>query len=484
MNPEKSLGRDVSKIPSPRINSFFGSEQVSIKKLFRGSIMAKTMSTTSSSYIITTIDLTTAFIGNIYNTKHRGLAIFGLLVWIFNIIISFAFDFYESHVKYGLAWAVVKGTEWLTFCLGTYFAIFKTIPWMKKGLDMLEKDGQYNRSLLRITASIKKLQLFLFIFTLTGSSVQYVILRLDKANHVAFDQSVSYGAEVLLHLLRFVSGLHVLYAYALFWYIASCVMEMTGHSMVEFQECISTRLRSKFHSPTLREAVTSFDERIKFVKTSSRSCLALLFLLLSLTLLSIMVNAYLYLYKNRYRIYIWHALMPLILAVYPLCTAAWVTKQYHWYFIVVVKAWAEYPEDSSDSDSDMETATDTQDKETITNRFKTKVAPSTDMRIHLPDKGHVSVGEPINTQNNAEILRKVFRGSIKAVGKWQRNRKIPSFRFEKYITYLNQVAPSSGFKIGVLTVTWERVSASLFLLISIVAVFIQETIFGDKKSQL
>lgn len=117
--------------------------------------MDKTMSTTSSSYIVTTVDLTTAFIGNIYNTKHRRLAIFGLVLWILNIVICFSFDFYESHKKYGIAWAVVKGSEWVTVCLGTYSAIFKTIPWMKEGLKMLEEDGQYNRSLLRITASVK-----------------------------------------------------------------------------------------------------------------------------------------------------------------------------------------------------------------------------------------------------------------------------------------------------------------------------------------
>jgi hypothetical protein len=101
------------------------------------------------------MDLTTAFIGNVFNTRCRGLAIFGLLLWIVNICVSFSFDAYESHKEYGFAWASVKGAEWLIFCLGTYFFIFKTIPWMKEGLKMLEDDGQYSRSMLRITANIK-----------------------------------------------------------------------------------------------------------------------------------------------------------------------------------------------------------------------------------------------------------------------------------------------------------------------------------------
>ena len=113
------------------------------------------MSTTSSSYIVTTTDLTTAFIGNIYNSKYRLLAIFGLLLWISNILICFAFDFYESHKQYEFAWAAVKAAELLTFCLGSYSAILKTIPWIKEGVMLLEDDGQYDRSLLRITVSIK-----------------------------------------------------------------------------------------------------------------------------------------------------------------------------------------------------------------------------------------------------------------------------------------------------------------------------------------
>ena len=85
------------------------------------------------------------------------------------------------------------------------------------------------------TLYFQKLQVFVLAFAITGSSVQYVILRFDKADHVTFDQSVSEGVLVVLHLFRFVSCLHVLYAYALFWYIACCVMLITGHSMVEFQ---------------------------------------------------------------------------------------------------------------------------------------------------------------------------------------------------------------------------------------------------------
>ncbi|KAK3740954.1 hypothetical protein QZH41_017793, partial [Actinostola sp. cb2023] len=368
-------------------------------------------------------------------SRYRRLAMFGLVLWTVDIVVNFSFDFYEAHEKYGFAWATVK-----------------------------------------------RLQVFLLVFTIIGSTVQYLIIRLaDKSSHVTFNQSLSSGAVAVLHICRFISGMHVLYAYCMFWYVASCVMVMTGHSMVEFQaERISTKLRSKMSSPTFREAVTMFDERLKFVKSSSRSCVVILFLLLSLTLLSVMVNVYLFLYKNRYILYIWHALMPLGLAIYPMCTAAWVTKQYHWYFVVVVKAWAEYPEDStSDTDSDNETAEPKDSIQQLT-RETVRSPDSSSMRIHVPETGHVTEDEPTDEQNR-EKWRNILRGSIRVIGRLQRQRKMARFNFEKYVSYLHHVAPTSGFKIGVLTITWEKVSASIFLLTSVVAVFLQEIIFGVKS---
>ena len=57
----------------------------------------------------------------------------------------------------------------------------------------------------------------------------------------------------------------------------------------------------------------------------------LLSMLLLFTLISLTVNAYIFLFVNRSAyLYIIHALVPLFLAVYPLMTASWVTKQYHW----------------------------------------------------------------------------------------------------------------------------------------------------------
>ena len=45
---------------------------------------------------------------------------------------------------------------------------------------------------------------------------------------------------------------------------------------------------------------------------------------------SLAVNAFLFLYKERHKVFAIYALVPSITAVYPLCMAAWVTKQYSW----------------------------------------------------------------------------------------------------------------------------------------------------------
>jgi hypothetical protein len=108
------------------------------------------------------------------------------------------------------------------------------------------------------------------------------------------------------------------------------------------------------------------------------------------------------------------------------------------------------------------------------------------MRVHPPDTGHVAVEEPIDAQNINQKIQNILKGSVRAVGRWQYHRaNFQALNLKNiYHILIYQVAPTSGFKIGILTVTWERVSASLFLLTSIVAVFIQETMFGEKRFQL
>lgn len=99
----------------------------------------------------------------------------------------------------------------------------------------------------------------------------------------------------------------------------------------------------------------------------------------------------------------------------------------------------------------------------------------------MPDTGHVTV-RPAN--DNIEQLQNVFHKSARFVGKLQHRRKLQKFHFEKYISYLDKVSRNVGFSIGVVLVTWEQVSAVFFFLISLIALFVQESIFGKAESTI
>ena len=62
-----------------------------------------------------------------------------------------------------------------------------------------------------------------------------------------------------------------------------------------------------------------------------RSFQVSLAVLLVYSIASLAVNAFLFLYKTRMSVFAIYALLPSISAIYPLCMAAWVTKQYSWY---------------------------------------------------------------------------------------------------------------------------------------------------------
>ena len=60
-------------------------------------------------------------------------------------------------------------------------------------------------------------------------------MQRDKATHVTFGESSDLQITFIFHTLRFLSGVHMFYALALFWSIPMCVMLMVGYSMIEYQ---------------------------------------------------------------------------------------------------------------------------------------------------------------------------------------------------------------------------------------------------------
>lgn len=150
----------------------------------------------------------------------------------------------------------------------------------------------------------------------------------------------------------------------------------------------------------------------------------------------------------------------------------------------MVRAWVEISDSESDSDDEQpqnNNASVRPIRASVPDRNAAQ-APGASLRIHMPDTGHTTI-KPYN-QDGIDRLQNVFYGSARFLGKLQHRRKLPKFQFEKYITYLEKVSRNVGFSIGVVLITWELVSAVFFFLISLIALFVQESIFGKAESTI
>ena len=75
--------------------------------------------------------------------------------------------------------------------------------------------------------------------------------------------------------------------------------------------------------------------------------------------------------------------------------------------------------------------------------------------------------------------------AICAIGKFKKASAIkPRFNFEKFLAYLESMRGEVGFEIAGFMITWDKVSTTLFFMLSIVAAFLQNSIFGSKHSTL
>lgn len=100
------------------------------------------------------------------------------------------------------------------------------------------------------------------------------------------------------------------------------------------------------------------------------------------------------------------------------------------------------------------------------------------------DESNPNKPENKSKVNRQRVMELILRGTARAVGRLQHRAKMPKFNFEKYISYLQNVLPTIGFKIMGITVTWEMVSTLLFLEVSLLALFMQESIFGNQQAKV
>ena len=94
----------------------------------------------------------------------------------------------------------------------------------------------------------------------------------------------------------------------------------------------------------------------------------------------------------------------------------------------------------------------------------------------------------LKTSDDEEIRppspSKLNAATVAAIGKFKKVAAKPRFNFEKFLAYLESMRGVVGFEIAGAIVSWDKVSTTLFFLFSIVAVFLQESIFGSQKSTL
>lgn len=107
---------------------------------------------------------------------------------------------------------------------------------------------------------------------------------------------------------------------------------------------------------------------------------------------------------------------------------------------------------------------------------------SEDDKLSAKETDKVHSGNETPKRSRREVMDLVLRGAARAVGKLKHNAKKPRFNFEKYISYLQNVLPNIGFDIMGIIVTWNMVSAVIFLEVSVLALFVQESIFGNSKA--
>lgn len=488
--------------------------------------------------ILRPIHVLTAFIG--HKSKHHPiLGTLGLILWVVNLVCHFSLDFYEAAHIFGWAWATAIGLFFISFSSGTYFLVRDTLPWLEDGLEILNVDGNFSETLEKARGIAAKLPWLLPAASILAACGQYVCYFIDNAVQLEIGRP---WLSVLLNIVRVLSLLHVLYGYILFLVIVLFTMYVTGASMKEFRDGVEGEFREPNVRLTFREAVQLFEHRSQFIRRSSDACLFMLCNLVLTTVLSFVINGYNFLFFNRRAIYLWFALVPSIWSVAPLILAAWATENYQAYVASVVRSWGEHPE-SDESESEEEDMEEYQEamKKLRVNRSRSVLIASTNLLKTLKRKrlilrqdrrmslvaqrreSQVSESRPsltiddqspnVNYRNLLEVqnpLRLIdmetggeedtfsesrlpsncvvnsgfTMNSMNGGNVQNKSSKKRKFNFKSYVMYLQGLIKEVGFSVGGMILSWEKVSSIGILWVSVLAIFIQEIVFGNRKSTL
>lgn len=259
------------------------------------------------------------------------------------------------------------------------------------------------------------------------------------------------------------------------------------------------------------------------------------------TVLSFVINGYNFLFFSRRAIYLWFALVPMIWSAAPLILAAWATENYQAYVASVVRSWGEHAE-SDESESEGEDMDEYQEamKKLKVNRSRSVLIASTNLlktlkrkrlvlrqdrrmsaaalrRESLISEARSSLADVAENVRSIESNRKnlgvqnplrlvdmetgnedtfsesrlpstcILNSSFKTNTmntQPARDKKKSKFNFKSYVMYLQGLIKEVGFSVGGMILSWEKVSSIGILWVSVLAIFIQEIVFGNRKSTL
>ena len=232
-------------------------------------------------------------------------------------------------------------------------------------------------------------------------------------------------------------------------------------------------------------------------------------------------------------------MVPMLWSAAPLILAAWATENYQAYVASVVRSWGEHPE-SDESESEGEDMDEYQEamKKLKVNRSRSVLIASTNLlktltrkRLILRQDRRMSVAAMrresqlseargslvddassngtnrnllgiqnplrlVDMETGSEdtfadssmpstcILNPSFTPNPMNPPSSGDKKKKSKFNFKSYVMYLQGLIKEVGFSVGGMILSWEKVSSVGILWVSVLAIFIQEIVFGNRKSTL
>ena len=148
--PRSASRKSPERTTSPRGRSkrVLQRNKVNVKHSSAGEFDAKQVK--RFLFIQSRIYLLSSLIGHRQAPYNSRKGMFGLMLWIMNLTIHFALDFYEAKTVFHFSWASSIGVFLVMFLICTVFLIRHTLRWFVKTLKRLSKDKIYDNTFQKL----------------------------------------------------------------------------------------------------------------------------------------------------------------------------------------------------------------------------------------------------------------------------------------------------------------------------------------------